>query len=80
MHMPVELLQSAAVAHGAIPIVTHAVCSALQTSGWAPLQRRAPALHSAALHVPVIALQRAAVSHAVPWLVQPLRPALQICG
>ena len=44
------------------------------------MQRVCPALQVAALHVPVAALQRAGVAHAVPVLVQPFWLALQVCG
>src|SRR5687767_13147500 len=79
MQVPVAATHSAIVAHGS-PMLVHAVCAALQTSGWRPLQRVSPASHAAGLHVPSAELQSAAVSHGVPTFVQPSWVALHTCG
>ena len=71
VHVPVEALQSAAVAQGPVPMLFQPVWPALQTSGCAPLQRVCPGVHAAALQVPVAALQSAAVAHGEPEGSQP---------
>ena len=50
---------------------------ALQTWGWAPLQRFWPTAQVGVAHVPVVAWHSAAVTQAEPVLSQPLRLALQ---
>jgi hypothetical protein len=44
------------------------------------LQRVSPGLQAAALHVPVAAMQRAALAQAMPMFVNPVWLALHVCG
>ena len=79
VQVPVVALQSGALAHR-VPMLSQPLRFALQTCGWAPLQRICPEAHVGIVHVPLAATQSGAEAHSVPWLTQPLRFGLQTSG